>query len=533
VSPDLDRVRRWLARARPPRSRLARAALAGTVASITNVGLLVGAVGLLVESANRPGLRAVAGVLIVIELLAFLRSPLRFSERLSAHRLGFEAVTQWRHWLVVTIGRWDFSRWRVHAAGDLLERSLRDTDELQDLWLRFALPVFTTGVTLLLGDLVIALLPPHGDWWPYSSYLFVIQAVCAFLLFANFAPLVGVDRKLRRARGSYQAALVEFSAATPELSLLGREDFAESRLDAAREDVERGESTVRRSRRLASAVPLLGPLVALLLLWSVHPRTSPTWLVVVAMLAVSNAESLAAVRASIETAVAVSASAERLEELDEEIAVANEGWPADATLRIERVTIAEDGSVLIDDASFVATPGRRLAVTGTSGSGKSTLLRAICGLDAVQSGTVTIGGVDVGRIDELDLRAKLAYVASEPGLTRGYASDVMRMGRASRREVFDDLAALGIVSDASARFDELSRGERQRIAVARALVTDPAILVLDEPTSGLGTDETALVLALLDSCDATVIVATHDPAVVAWCDQELVINRASLRPASR
>ena len=79
---------------------LARALVAGFVATATNVALLVGAVALLVESATRPGLRAVAVVLIVIELFAFLRSPLRFSERLAAHRLGYAAVTRWRRWLV-------------------------------------------------------------------------------------------------------------------------------------------------------------------------------------------------------------------------------------------------------------------------------------------------------------------------------------------------------------------------------------------------------------------------------------------------
>src|ERR1039458_1952944 len=106
---DVDRLWRWLRRAQPPRSTLLRALTAGLIASLVNVALLVGAVGLLVDSATRPGLRTVLGALIVIELFAFLRSPLRFVERLSAHRLGFAAVSRWRRWLVLTVGGFSFT----------------------------------------------------------------------------------------------------------------------------------------------------------------------------------------------------------------------------------------------------------------------------------------------------------------------------------------------------------------------------------------------------------------------------------------
>src|ERR1039458_5416492 len=152
---DVDRLWRWLRRAQPPRSTLLRALTAGLIASLVNVALLVGAVGLLVDSATRPGLRTVLGALIVIDMSAFLRSPLRFVERLSAHRLGFAAVSRWRRWLVLTVGGFSFTRWRSFAAGDLLERSLRDTDELQDLWLRCVIPLVTSGAVMLLGDFAI------------------------------------------------------------------------------------------------------------------------------------------------------------------------------------------------------------------------------------------------------------------------------------------------------------------------------------------------------------------------------------------
>jgi putative ABC transport system ATP-binding protein len=118
-------------------------------------------------------------------------------------------------------------------------------------------------------------------------------------------------------------------------------------------------------------------------------------------------------------------------------------------------------------------------------------------------------------------------------LTRGYAIDVVGLGRTSSRSAPEDLAALGIVTDATTRWEELSRGERARIAVARAMVTSPVIYLLDEPTSGLGSEETAAVLSLLASTEATVIVATHDPQVMTWCDEVLELFDAALREVRR
>ena len=119
-----SRLRRWLERARPPRVALARALGTGLLATLTGVALFVGAVALLVVAADRPGLRAVAGVLIVIELFAFLRSPIRFAERLASHRLGLRAVTEWRRWVVVAVGGWSYDRWRRYTSGDMPPRVL-------------------------------------------------------------------------------------------------------------------------------------------------------------------------------------------------------------------------------------------------------------------------------------------------------------------------------------------------------------------------------------------------------------------------
>ncbi|HEY5439110.1 MAG TPA: ATP-binding cassette domain-containing protein [Acidimicrobiales bacterium] len=528
---DIDRLGRWLRRAQPPRAQLWRAVLAGLVASLTNVALLVGAVALLVESATRPGLKAVLGALIVIELFAFLRSPLRFAERMSAHRLGFAAVTRWRRWLVLTIGRLNYSQWRTHAGGDLLERSLRDTDELQDLWLRCVIPLITTTAVMATSDIVLGLLPPHGRWWAYAGDLFAVQLVGTIALVASGAQLVRRERSLRMARGQYRAELVELSAVTPELALLHRESLAVERSADVVDAVRRAESSVAHQRQLSQAIPPAMTLLAVAAL-ALRPATSPLWVTVAALVALATLELLGSVRNALDTAVAVSAAAERLESLDTGRVNGADSWPTESSIRLRDVSIVE-GHTVIAHADLTIEPGRKVAITGLSGVGKSTLLRALVALDPVSEGSITIGDVALDELGETTLRHHVTYVPSEPGLFRGFAVDVVGLGRTTSRSMFDDLAAIGVNADGTTYWEELSRGEGQRVAIARSMVTSPSIYILDEPTSGLGASETAAVLTLLDSTASTVVVATHDAQVMAWCDEVYELRGTQLRRVNR
>lgn len=532
MNDDVARLRRWLRRAQPPRAQLVKALVAGLVATATNVALVVGAVALLVESARRPGLRAVAVVLIIIELFAFLRSPLRFNERLAAHRLGYGAVTRWRRWLVLVVGRLSFSTWRAYSSGDLLERALGDTDELQDLWLRFVIPFVDTLAVMVLSDVVIAVLPPHGHWWAYALNLVVLQGI-GVLALSKLAQLeLASDRDVRLARGRYRAELVEMSAVTPELTLLQREAFTARRLSAAATQLEAAETTLRRRHRLSSGVVVL---VGLLSLAGVleHPRTSSVWLVVATLIGLSTYEALATLRVSLSAAVEVSGGGERLEALETVAPRGALAWPDDHALRLSNLSLVEGERALLRDVTASIAAGRHVAITGESGVGKSTLLRALAALDEPSAGSIEVGGITLDRIREDDLRHHLAYVVSEPGLTRGFALDVLTLGRVNSRDPLDDLAALGVRSERTTRFEELSRGERARVALVRALVTEPDIYLLDEPTAGLGDDETVLLLDLLAQTGATVIIATHDEFVINWSDDTYELRGGALVPITR
>ncbi len=430
-------------------------------------------------------------------------------------------------------GRGPGARGRAYPRAELLERALRDTDELQELWVRFVVPAAGSAIALVAGDAVVAVLPPHGHWLAAAATLLAAQLLGCLALVANVGPLVAVDRRLRRRRGEFRAALVELGAVSPELTLLGARTFLDDRLKESRQSLAEAEGAALRRSRRSSLVAPAATALALAALLAEAPRSAPVWTVVAVLLALGTFEGLSVVRTGLDTAVAVTAAAERLEELDEPESTSSAPWPPDSTLVIERLTIREESRLIVDHGSFVVGSGRRVAITGPSGAGKSTLLRVLASLDEPDGGLISIGGTPLEEIAEGALRAHLAYVPSPTGLLRGYARDVVALGRAVTRPVETDLAALGIVVESTTRWTSVSRGEAQRIAIVRALAVGPSIVILDEPTSGLGRQETAAVLALLRSCGASVVVATHDAQVIAWCDDVVDLADGALVAVSR
>jgi putative ABC transport system ATP-binding protein len=189
--------------------------------------------------------------------------------------------------------------------------------------------------------------------------------------------------------------------------------------------------------------------------------------------------------------------------------------------------------------SHVFATGTFTAVMGASGSGKSTLLQCAAGLDRPTSGTVMLGGTDLGPLNEIQLtklrRDGMGFVFQAynllPSLTvyENVALPLRLTGRRpSRREVQVVLERVGLHDLGRRRPAELSGGQQQRVAIARALITGPAVLFADEPTGALDSQTSRRVLTLLrqttDTSGQTVVMVTHDPIAAAFADRVLFLS---------
>ena len=187
----------------------------------------------------------------------------------------------------------------------------------------------------------------------------------------------------------------------------------------------------------------------------------------------------------------------------------------------------------------VAFPeGRFAAIMGPSGSGKSTLLHILAGLDRPTSGTVSIDGVELTGLDDKELtqlrREKIGFIFQTFNLLPVLNAEenillpLSIAGRKPDREWFDRLVdTVGIRDRLAHRPAELSGGQQQRVAVARALISRPAVVFADEPSGNLDSKASGDVLELLrhavDDFSQTVVMVTHDAHAASFADRLLVL----------
>ena len=195
-------------------------------------------------------------------------------------------------------------------------------------------------------------------------------------------------------------------------------------------------------------------------------------------------------------------------------------------VRVTNVTKVYQGGITgaLNGVSVSVEHGEFTAIMGPSGSGKSTLLNLVAGVDRPTSGTVVVGGTDLGKLGEAGLarfrRDHIGFVFQFfyllPNLTalENVLIPAQLKGNSSNRRARELMERLGITEVANRYPARLSGGQQQRVAIARALVNQPTLLLADEPTGALDTRSGEQVMELLGELHRdgqTVLLVTHDP----------------------
>ena len=191
--------------------------------------------------------------------------------------------------------------------------------------------------------------------------------------------------------------------------------------------------------------------------------------------------------------------------------------------------------------------GEMVAIVGASGVGKSTLLHLLGGLDRADSGQITVADTDLRALDDSSLvrfrNRNVGFVFQFHHLMPEFdATENVEMpmriaresGSSARRRAVDLLSRVGLGERLKHRPSEMSGGEQQRVAVARALAMKPALLLADEPTGDLDETTADSLHELLKTMHAeqqlTSIIATHNPRLAAACNRVFRLERGQLRP---
>jgi ATP-binding cassette, subfamily C, bacterial CydC len=544
---DRGPLRRVLAEPGTPYGRLALAGLLGLAAAAATIGLLAGSGYVVGRAALRPGLSALVGILAAVEVLAFLRGPLRYAERLVGHDAALRALTRWRLWL------YDCLAPRVPAAlagwrsGDLLGRAIDDVDALQDLYLRTLLPVAVALGAAVIGTVAVGLILP----WAAVALgvpLAVALVVPTFLTWRRSG-----DDEIAALSGSLSAQVVDALAGAPELLAFGADATV---LRAVEELGGRADALERRHARLATGATLLMQaclavaVTAVLAtgVAAVHAHhLGQVMVAVLPLAALATFETVPGVPLAVARSLAVLASAERLLALEAVPVPVRD--PADPSPRVAGVpevafVVAalryDPGLPLaVDGVSLRLPSGGRVAVTGSSGAGKSSLVTALLRYWPLEGGTLSLGGTDVQRLLQADARGACALADQRAQMFAGTVRSNLTLSRpnATARAIGEALRAArldawvaalpqGLDTPVGEDGVALSGGERRRLAVARALLAPGPVIVLDEPTSGL---DPVLADELMDGVFAhagerSILVITHRAAEAARCDTVVTLE---------
>jgi ATP-binding cassette, subfamily C, bacterial CydC len=556
---------RWLvALAQPLRSRLVAAALAGALATGCGVALLAVSGFLLARASQHPNIAALSVAVVAVRALSIGRGGFRYAERLASHDVAFRVLARvrvaiWRRLEVVAPAGLP-----AFHSGDLLTRLVSDVDSTQDLFIRGLNPL--VAAALVGGGAVLACVALIG------RAALVLAAGLAIGIVAVPAVCLRTSRRASRraatARGQLGSAVTDLLSGAADLEAFGARDYAMARVEQAGKDLSACSVRLGTSAALGTALPTLiaGVTVWAVLLLGVDAVGAGTInrvpLAVATLTAMAAFEAVTVLPAAAIALNQTKASARRITEIIGAPAPVSDppnpipvplrelrpGRPVTITLRDVCVRYRPDAPLALDHFSLDFPPGRRIALVGPNGAGKSTVAAILLRFQDPTGGSATITGTgrhhDFGPVELSacradDVRAIIGGCPQDPHLFDTTIAENLRL--ADPEATDDDLLRVchqvglgswlstlpgGLGTGVGKNGTAVSGGQHQRIALARALLADPQVLILDEPTAHLDAQgrRTFLTDLFAATKGRTVLLITHDLADLEEADEIVVLE---------
>jgi ATP-binding cassette, subfamily C, bacterial CydCD len=534
---------------------LAGAGVIGALASLSAVALLGVSAWLIATAAEMPPVLTLSVAAVMVRFLALSRAIFRYVERLVGHDSAFRGLAQLRVVVYRSLERLAPTGLAAFGRGDLLARLVADVDAALDLPLRVILP-WAQAALVSIGTVVfmVWLLPAAG-------LLVGLLSAAALVLVPWLVSRTSkaAQERMAPAQAELSSAVVRALDATPEINAFGAVDAVDARVALLDGNLTRLNARESFTLGLGSGVGVVvqGAAVTAALLVAVPAvfdgRIEPVWLAVIALLPLALFDVLGTLPSAALAYQRLAGSAARISAVESTPSPVT-AWPdpvpvpsAFAGLRLRDVSASwrPDQPHTVSGIDLDVEPGGRVAVVGPSGAGKSTLAAVLMGF-LPYSGSVRLSGVEVREADGDDVRRHVGMLTQLAHIFDTTIADNVRIGdpQATDEQVRQalDTAQLGAwidrlpsgVDTTVGSFGvAISGGERQRVALARLLLSDHPFVILDEPTEHLdGPTADALSRTLAEALSgSTLLVITH--RLIGLEDYDRIVQLAGGRVAAQ
>jgi ATP-binding cassette, subfamily C, bacterial CydC len=553
--------------------RVALACLAGSAALACAIALIGTSGWLISRAAQHPPVLYLMVAVVAVRTFGIGRGVLRYAERLASHDVALRGVVTLRTTLYARLAAADPAVAAGLRRGDLLARIGADVDAIGDVVVRSLLPFATAALTALLSVVAISLVLPE------AGAVLGVAVLIAGIAAPGLAGLAA-RRDLRdaaSARSAMSGEVLGLLDGLGELSIAKAVAERQHRLALADQDLDRALDRAARPAAWAAALSMtaMGGAVVGCLAVGVSAvadgRLRPVFLAVVTLVPLAVAEVVSGLPAAATVLVRARAAADRVVALLDAAPMdpgsdppigpnqgrfqAPTGNRSRPHLRAQALACGWAGRPPVLHGVDLDLPaGRRVAVVGPSGGGKSTLLLTLAGLLPASAGRVSLDGTDLTELDPGLIRRSVHLCSDDAHVFITTVRENLRVAAPGAddtdlRRVLCRAGLSGWLSALPAGLDTmigdpsgpgahlggwpLSGGERRRLLIARALLTEAGILLIDEPAEHLDPQTADALVEELFAAGRSVVVVTHRISALHSADEVLVVDDGRITARGR
>ena len=541
---------RLLALIAPSWRWIALAVVLGLATIGSGVGLMATSAYLLSLAALHPSIAELQVAIVGVRFFGISRGLFRYLERYVSHQVTFRLLARLRVWFYRRLEPLAPARLMERHTGDLLSRAISDIETLEHFYIRVIGPSL---VAVIAGAAVTLVLAARSQSLGLAVLLALLAAgVAGPWLTLRLGRRPG--QRLVAGRGELNARLVDTVQGAADLLAFGRAAACRERIRELSLRHERDQARMAGIRGFGAALTGLSADLAVLAVLALSiplvrsEALHGVSLAVLALGVLAAFEAVAPLPQAYQQLEAGLASAHRLFEIgDTAPAVSDTAGqaltPRDFSLEVRDLRFrypAEPGPAVLEGVDLSLPQGACVAVVGPSGAGKTTLVHLLLRFWEYSSGSIRLGGHELRSYRAPELRSRIAVVSQHAHLFSGSLRDNLRLARpdASEAEMVraaEQAQIHAFIDSLPAGYDTwigeqgllLSAGERQRLAIARALLQDAPFLVLDEPTANLDplTERAVLEQVRRLAEGRTTLLVTHRLVALDWV-HEIVVLRA-------